>query len=187
MNWEETLLGSGAAIVRTLVLTCAAYTGLIVLMRVAGKRTISKWNAFDFVVTVALGSSLASVVLSRETSLLQGLSALGAFILLQFLVTWGAMRWSVVERLAKATPTLLVRNGSMLHDAMRRERVPEEEVRAAVRRQGIASIEEVAAAVLETDGSISVVREAVPGRDSALSDVEGWGREHGPPPSTASS
>lgn len=63
-------------ILRTLVAGLSAYIALIVILRISGKRTLSKWNAFDYVVTIALGSTLATILLSKDTSLAQGVAAL---------------------------------------------------------------------------------------------------------------
>ncbi len=72
---------------RTLVVSLVAYLCLVVLLRVSGKRTLSKMNAFDFVVTIALGSTLATILLNKDTSLAEGVMALGLLVGLQFLIT----------------------------------------------------------------------------------------------------
>ena len=159
-----------------LVIGTLAYAALVLLLRVTGKRTLSKMNAFDLVVTVALGSTLATVLLSKDVALTEGVLAFVLLILLQFAITWLSVRSERVQALVKAEPRLLLHHGRLLHGALRRERMTEEEVRAAVRSQGIASLNEVAAVVLETDGSISVLRRAEEGRASALANVAGHAR-----------
>lgn len=165
-NWAD--------LVRVVVKGVLAYGGLIVVLRVSGKRTLSKMNAFDLVVTVALGSTLATVLLSKSVALAEGLLAFAVLVALQFIVTWSSARSSVVSRLVKNEPKLLFYEGRYLRDAMRAERLTEEEVEAAVRQQGIANLEKVGAAVLETDGSVTVVpRQADLGSASALRRVSG--------------
>ena len=158
-------------LIRVAVVGVLAYSGLVLLLRVSGKRTLSKMNAFDLVVTVALGSTLATVLLSSSVALAEGLLAFALLILLQFAVTWLSVRSSTFRRLVKNEPKLLFYDGGFLRGAMRAERVTEEEVEAAVRQQGLASLEEVGAAVLETDGSVTVVPRSGLGRGSALSNV----------------
>jgi len=165
-----------AGLLRVLVIGTLAYAALVLLLRVTGKRTLSKMNAFDLVVTVALGSTLATVLLSKDVALAEGVLAFVLLILLQFAITWLSVRSERVQALVKAEPRLLLHHGRLLHGALRRERMTEEEVRAAVRSQGIASLNEVAAVVLETDGSISVLRRAEEGRASALANVAGHAR-----------
>ena len=146
------------ALARTVIVGVLAYVALILLLRVSGKRTLSKMNAFDFVVTVALGSTLATVLLSKDVTLAEGVTAFALLIGLQFVVTWLSVRWPIVRRLVTAEPTLLLYRGQFLPDAMKRARMTREEVRSAVRSQGIASLDAVEAVVLETDGSVSVVQ-----------------------------
>jgi uncharacterized membrane protein YcaP (DUF421 family) len=168
------MLHDASDLLHTLVVGTLAYAGMVVWLRVSGKRTLSQWNAFDAVVTFALGSMLATVALSREHSLVQALSAFALFVALQFVVTWLAVRSRLVRRLVKARPTLLVRDGRVLHDALRRERVTQGEVLAAIRDRGIAGLGDVRAVVLETSGTFSVIGSSGRGDDSALSDVHGW-------------
>ncbi len=159
---------------RTLVIGLLAYLALVLLLRISGKRTLSKWNAFDLVVTVAFGSSLATMLLSKDVALAQGIVGFALLIALQFVVTWLDVRSRAFGRLVKSQPTLLVRRGRFLSDAMRQARVPESEIRSAVRGHGIGAIEEVAAVVLESDGSFSVIRNVEAEPPTALSDVAGW-------------
>jgi uncharacterized membrane protein YcaP (DUF421 family) len=117
-------------------------------------------NAFDLVVTVALGSTLATILLSKDVSLLQGALGLSLLIAMQFIVSWSSVRFPWVRRLVTGEPTLLFYGGTPLHDSLRRARVTEDEVRAAIRTAGIAAMDEVEAVVMETDGSLSVVRQS---------------------------
>jgi uncharacterized membrane protein YcaP (DUF421 family) len=137
-----------------------AYVALVAMLRISGARTLSKLNAFDLVVTVALGSTLATVLLNADVSVTEGVLGLGVLIVLQYLVSWSSRRSRRVEGLVKSEPVLLYRSG-FLADAMRRARITEDEVRQAARSSGKASLDEVAAVVLETDGTLSVLT-AVP-------------------------
>lgn len=163
------------ALARTVIVGVAAYAALVVLLRVSGKRSLSKMNAFDFVVTVALGSTLATVLLSKDVALAEGALAFALLLFLQFGITWLSVRSRVVSHLVKSEPRLLFHQGQFLDKAMKDERVNEEEVRQAVRSQGYVSFELVAAVVLETDGSFSVMQqpdESVAA--SALSNVSNF-------------
>jgi uncharacterized membrane protein YcaP (DUF421 family) len=158
---------------RTLMAGALAYLLIVILLRSTGKRTLSKWNAFDFIVTIALGSTLATVILSKEVTVFEGGLALALLILLQYAVTWSSVRSPLIRRLIKGEPTMLLSDGRFLHRTMRRERVTESEVRAAVRAHGIGRIEEVEAVVLETDGTFSVVKD-VDDESTALHGVQGY-------------
>ena len=142
---------------RTLLLGVLSYVFLILFLRVSGKRTLSKMNAFDLVVTVALGSTLATILLNKQVALAEGLTALLLLIGLQFCVTWATVRSKRLESLVKNEPALLMHSGEFIRDAMRRERVTASEIRSAVRGQGFADVEARLSVVLETDGTFSVV------------------------------
>jgi len=164
------------AIGRTALVGVLAYLALVVLLRISGKRTLSKMNAFDLVVTVALGSTLATILLSKDVALAEGLTALAVLILMQFAIAWLSVRSRRVSRLVKSEPTLLVYGGQFLPEALRRERVVEAEVRAAARAQGVADLADVAAVVLETDGSFTVVSQHGQPRQPTLWGVNGYAR-----------
>ncbi|MGQ4721843.1 YetF domain-containing protein [Streptomyces tunisiensis] len=156
---------------RVLVMAALAYPILIAAVRASGKRTLSKMNAFDLVVTVALGSTLATILLNRQVALWEGAVALGSLVTLQFVTAWASVRFRGVRRLVKAEPTLLLHEGRLLHDAMRGQRVTPDEVRQAIRAQGTGALELVHAVVLETDGSFSVISRSQHGSGSAMDGV----------------
>ena len=153
-----------------------AYASIVALLRISGKRTLSKMNAFDFIVTVALGSILATVLLSKTVTLAEGVTAFGTLIALQYVVAWISVRSAFVQELVKSEPALLMHRGQYLRGAMRSERVAEEEIHAALRSNGVSDIRNVAAVVLETDGTFSVITAETPVSDALLADVKNTAR-----------
>jgi len=157
---------------RVFLFGVVAYVAMVLFLRLSGKRTLSKMDVFDFVITTALGSALAQVVLSKDGVLTSGLAAFAVIIGLQWVAMKLSQRSRFVRGLIKDEPALLYFRGEFLREAMRREHVPDEEIYAAVRSSGFASLEEVEAVVLEADSSFSVVRRLDEGEtDSALRDV----------------
>jgi uncharacterized membrane protein YcaP (DUF421 family) len=152
------------------VLACT-YVVLVVMLRVSGKRTLAKLNAFDFVVTIALGSTLSTVAVSREVPLAEGVVVLGGLILLQYLAARAGRRWDGFGRLIKSAPTALVVDGRLREEDMAANRIRVEELGAALRKAGHASFATAACVVLETDGSFSVLDDL--GDRSALLGVRG--------------
>ncbi len=161
------------SLLRTLIVGTLAYVVLVAFLRISGRRTLSKMNAFDFVVTVALGSTLATVLLNADVSLAEGTVAFALLIGLQFIVTWSSVRARWVRQLVTGEPLLLFYRGHALPTALRKARVTEDEVRSAVRADGMTSMNDVEAIVLETDGSFSVVRRGADGTPSSLDGVQG--------------
>ena len=144
-------------IARVPIVGTLAYVALVLFIRISGKRTLTKLNAFDLVVTVALGSTLSSVLLNDSIALAEGLVAMATLIGLQFVVTFASVRSSRIEGLVKSEPTLLLRDGRFLDAALKAQRVTRDEVLSALRSEGVSDVEAVHAVVLETDGSMSVL------------------------------
>ncbi len=171
LDLDERIFFSGwSGIIRILVVGVLAYVALVLALRTSGSRTLAKMHAYDLVVTVALGSTLATVILSKNVALAEGLTAFVLLIGLQFLITWLTIRSPMVGNLVTAEPVLLFYQGSFLRDQMRRSRVVEDEVRSVTREQGLASLDDVEAVVLESDGTFSVVQRSG-GTSSALGDL----------------
>ena len=106
-------------LLRTTVVGILAYAALVLFLRISGKRTLAKMNAFDLVVTVSLGSTLATIALSADVALVQGLLALALLITLQFAITWSGVRWGWVRRMISGEPSLLLLRGQYLRAALR--------------------------------------------------------------------
>ena len=159
-----------SGLLRVVVIAPLAYLALVILLRVSGKRTLSKMNAFDFIITVALGSTFATIILSSDVALAEGVMAFVMLAISQFLITWLSVRSEAVKRLVKSEPSLLFHHGEFLARAMKRERVTHDEVLAAVRESGKGALDKVEAVVLETDGTFSVLSSIAETR-STLQDV----------------
>lgn len=154
---DPILFDSWKGMAGVLLVGAAAYVLLLAFLRVSGKRTLSKMNAFDLIVTVALGSTLATALLDRSVPLAEAALAFALLIALQFAITWLSVRSQHFEHFIKASPTLLYHKGSYLEDAMRRQRVTRREIEAAARQAGHPGMESVQSVVLETDGAMSVL------------------------------
>jgi uncharacterized membrane protein YcaP (DUF421 family) len=165
------LFESLESVARVVVMALLAYTALIIVLRLAGKRSLAKLNAFDLAVTVAFGSALSSIILTSDIPLADGLAALISLALLQFFVAKASVRSGRFGKIIRSTPRLLVREGRCLTEAMARERITQGELEAAIRNSGIGRIEDVAAVVLETDGSLSVIPAGGEGEFTALRSV----------------
>ena len=152
------LFESWYGLLRVVVVAPLAYCGIVLILRVSGKRTLAKLNAFDLIVTVALGSTLATVLLSKTVPLLEGLTAFVMLAAMQFVVAWLSVRVRWFSNMVKAEPTLLLHNGEFLDRAMLAQRVTQDEVKAALRSSGVDDVSGASAVVLETDGSISVIK-----------------------------
>ncbi|NYH55833.1 uncharacterized membrane protein YcaP (DUF421 family) [Nocardiopsis arvandica] len=138
-----------------LVSTVGVFATVITYTRIAGLRSFSKMSSFDFVMTVAVGSLVATVAVSRS-SLLEGMTALAALYLLQVAIAL-LRRFSPFKQAVDNKPLLLMADGTMLRDNMRRSRVTEDDVKSKLRSANVRNLGSVRAVVLETTGDISVL------------------------------
>ena len=146
------------SMVRVALFMILGYVALVVLLRLAGKRTLSQMDEFDLAVTVAVGSTLAMMALARDVAWVEGVLALAILMVLQVVVTWMTSRSKRLYRLIESEPTLLFFGGRMLREAMKQMRVSEGEILHAIRGAGVGATEDVDAVVLETNGAFSVIR-----------------------------
>src|SRR5690606_25127759 len=103
--------------IRIVTVGFLAYIGLIIFLRISGKRTLTKLNAFDLVVAVALGSTLATILLDSSIRLLEGLTAFALLILLQYVITFLSVHSNWFNNVIKSEPRLLFLNGQFLRSA----------------------------------------------------------------------
>lgn len=163
---------SWSDILRILFVGSAAYVTLVCVLRFTGKRTLAQLNAFDFVVTVALGSTLATILLSSDVSWSEGATALALLALLQYFVAFVSSRRSAVKKALTANADVLLLHGRFDQQALRRHRMTESELRQAARQAGKGDLGKIAAIVLETNGSLSVIADQDWGDASALAGLD---------------
>ena len=150
------------------------YPSLIILLRWFGKRSLAKMNMFDFIITVALGSTFASVVVTQSISIMDGLAALGLMLLAQFIITWVSMKSPNFNHLIKSEASLLFHDGHFLDEEMQSVRVTKEEIFAEIRQKGFACLSDVYAVVLENNGEISVLGHSPHIENSTLHGVKNY-------------
>lgn len=144
---------------RALILTFIAYISMILLLRISGKRTLSKMNAFDFIITIALGSSLASIATSKNLTIADGIAVFGILIFMQFLITWLSVRIKYFKRIITSEPSILLYKGKIIETNIRKERVTIEEIKNAVRSKGISNLDNIDIIILETTGDITIIKD----------------------------
>ena len=160
--------GDWGGVFRVFCVGAAAYVFLLVVLRISGKRTLSKLNAFDLVVTVAMGSTLASALTSKDLPFAEAAAAFVVLVGAQYAVAKVSVHWTRFARMVRAEPTLLFARGRFLDEALQAERVTHDEVLSAMRGAGFERPEEVGAVLIEGDGSLHVLA----GRPSPVSTQE---------------
>ncbi len=171
---EKFFFESWESLLRTALIAPLSYLSLLIMLRIVGNRTLSQLNAFDLIVTVALGSTLATTILSKSVPLTDGLLALGMLIGLQWTISKLCVRFKVVQNLVKTEPKLLYFRDRYLNKTLKQCRISKEEILQVIRAKGIARIEDADAIVLETNGKFSVIRKSENSAFTVLNDVTGY-------------
>lgn len=163
-------------LIRIVVIGSLAYFGLLILLRISGKRTLAQLNAFDFVITIAIGSTLGRLITAKGVSLAESVTAFLTLICLQYLVSWLTVRSSAFNNLVTASPSLLYFRGQFLRKTMQQQRITQAQLLAVVRGNRIGSLEAVEAIVMESAGTIAVIKKETSGEtsdSSVLSNISG--------------
>lgn len=143
----------GSVVVRTLVV----YLALLLGLRVAGKRELGQMTAFDLVVILVISNAVQNAMVGPDTSLTSGLVAAFTLLAANWTINQAGLRWSWLEHRITGNPTLLINHGSFVDGHLQREGLRREEVLMAMREHGVADVSDVEWAVLETDGTISII------------------------------
>ena len=147
--------------------TIGIYIALVILTRISGKRSFSKMSSFDFAMTVAIGSVMATVIISKSVSVQDGIVALVGIYAIQILVAY-ARRWEAVRRLMDNKPTLLMKDGKIIEGSLDKCKVTESDLKAKLREANVIQLSEVKAVVFESTGDISVLH------NSDDKDIDNW-------------
>jgi uncharacterized membrane protein YcaP (DUF421 family) len=142
---------------QTVARTLIVYTAVLVGLRLTGKREVGQMTPFDLVVILLIANAVQNAMVGSDNSLVGGLLATAVLLVANYLVVIARERIPWLRRVVEGSPTLLIHDGHLLAVALRRENVDADEVLMAMREHGIDDIASVRSAVLETDGSISIV------------------------------
>ncbi len=138
--------------------TMIIYFGLLLALRIAGKREVGQMKPFDLVTLLIISNAVQNAMVGPDNSLLGGLTAAGIILLLNWVVGILRSRYGFAGRMFEGTPTLLVHDCQFLSDSLRQEGLAEADVIQAMREHGVEEIRQVKSAVLEVDGSISIIQ-----------------------------
>jgi uncharacterized membrane protein YcaP (DUF421 family) len=138
--------------------TAIIYVVLLVGFRLTGKRQIGQMTPFDLVVILLIANAVQNSMVGHDVSVTGGLIAAAVLLVGNYGLARLSSRVGWLERVVEGEPTLLVRNGKFIEKNLEREDVDKEEILMAMREHGLDDIKDVELAVLETDGSISIVQ-----------------------------
>lgn len=133
------------------------YLVLLVLLRLSGKRTVGQFTPFDLLVLVLLGDAVQGAMIADDRSVTGGVILVATLLFLNWLAGFISARSRSVDQLLEGNPVLLVREGTLYENALRRSNLTHAELKESMRKHGCTRMEDVRLAVLETDGQISIV------------------------------
>lgn len=152
-----TLPELGSSLPEVVLRTAIVYLFVVAAIRISGKREVGQMSVLELVVILVISDAVQNSMVGENTTLWGGLVAVVTLLGLDFTIKWITGRSRTLRNVIEGEPRLLVRDGRLLDRALREEKVDADEVRAAVRAHGLARVEDVRLAVIETDGSISVI------------------------------
>jgi uncharacterized membrane protein YcaP (DUF421 family) len=136
----------------------AVYALMLFVIRISGKRTIGNFTAFDLLVALMLGEVVDEIIYG-DVTFAQGATAILVVAALQYANSWMSYWDHGMDKALEGTPSIVVRNGQLEREGMRKERMNEKDVMAELRLQGVPDLREVKLAAVENDGAVSVIRE----------------------------
>lgn len=152
------MLAPLSTVLEILFRTAVIYLAVLIGMRLSGKRQVGEMTPFDLVVLLLIANAVQNAMTGPDTSVVGGLAAAATLLGLNVVISRLALRNKLVRRAVEGDPTLLIHSGRIIRGNLDRENIGEEELLQALREHGVERIEDVQGAVLEIDGSISVIR-----------------------------
>ena len=169
--WDGTLqhllAGPGLPLAEKVLRPVVVYAALVVLLRVFGKRELAQLNPFDLVVLLSLSNTVQNAIIGNDNSLVGGIVSAATLIAVNWTVVRFMYRHERLDRLIEGDPVTLVVDGAVLKDRLDAELITVAELEAAAHRQGFASLNEVARAVLEPGGTLSFIGRTASGGHAA--------------------
>ena len=133
------------------------YLFLVVVLRISGKREVGQMSILELIVVLLISDAVQNSMVGDNTTVWAGPVAVTTLLGLDYALAWLTRRSKAIRKAIEGEPRLLVRDGRLLRKALREEKLSVDELETAVRAHGLASIDDVQEAVLETDGSISII------------------------------
>ncbi|MBO9540481.1 DUF421 domain-containing protein [bacterium] len=168
----EFVYGGLAPLLRIILVGTLSYLSLLVILHVTGQRSLGRMQTFDVIVAVAMGATFGRLLTAKEVELDEAITAFLLLAALHYSVSRLTYRFPRLAAALTTKPLLLYREG-FIRSAMDRQCITEQELLAAARKSGLKSLRQVEAIVLETDGTLAVIRRAPEYDDSTLRGLEG--------------
>ena len=151
---------------RILVVGTLGYIALVMILKISGKRTLAKMNAFDFIITVTIGSAFGRILTAKTVTISEAVTAFILLAVLQYIFAFLEIKSNFFKKLVTARPALLYHKGKFQKKNLRKARLTKDELLGAARKKGFGSLREVEVIILESDASFSIIGKAKDGDGS---------------------
>jgi uncharacterized membrane protein YcaP (DUF421 family) len=167
----QSLLIPGVPVIEKVLRAILVYLFLVLLLRLAGRRELAQINTFDLVVLLTLSNTVQNAIIGNDNSLLGGIIGATTLVLTNMAMVRFLHRHRALRRWLEGEPVVLVRHGRLVRANLEREAIAEDELLAALRRQGAADLRDVEEAILEPNGTISVILRHPTGEEQTLRTI----------------
>ena len=153
---------------RILIVGGLSYFAIVFIIRISGKRNLASMNAFDFIITIALGSAFGRILTAKTVSLSEVIVTFLLLVTLQYIFSWLSARSKFFHDIITSEPALLYYNGQYIEKNIKKENLKKQDLLSAARKKKFNDLGQVEAIVLETDGSFSVIGKSAAGEQSTV-------------------
>lgn len=147
-------------LLRIIVVGTLAYISIVVIIRITGKRTLAKMNSFDFIITVAIGAAYGRVLTARSVTISEAITAFAVLAVLQVVFSHFEVTSKSFRKIISPPPRMLYYKNEFIEKNLRKERVVKRDIIGELRKQGYGSLDEVEAIILESDGTVSIIKKS---------------------------
>jgi len=165
------LLHPDVSILEKIIRPSLVYLFLIVSLRLAGKRELAQLNPFDLVVLMTLSNTVQNAIIGNDNSLLGGLIGAATLLGMNYVVVRFLYTHETIDRLVEGSPDVLIENGELRKDKLKKELITINELEEAAHKQGFASLDEIERAVLESGGTLTFIAKKPPKEELQYKEV----------------
>ncbi len=159
-GWESLL--------RVILTTVMTYLLLLIILKSFGSRSVSSFSVYDLITTITIGSTISSILVFEEVTLINGIIAILLLLLIQLIISKLTTHWPNLANVISPSPKVVFLRGDFLEENMKKAHINKEEILAAIRSEAQTTSDKVYAVVLEVDGTLSVVMSATPSYEDEI-------------------
>lgn len=165
------LLHPDVSILEKIIRPILVYLFLIISLRLAGKRELAQLNPFDLVVLMTLSNTVQNAIIGNDNSLLGGLIGAATLLIINYVVVRFLYSHEGLDRFVEGNPDILIENGELRRDRLKKELITVTELEEAAHKQGFSSLEEIERAILESGGTLTFVAKKPPKQELEFQEV----------------